>query len=204
VRSGCACGAQAVAEAVQWQRRNCRAQRAERELHDTHPVPMDDMAAAAASPAPRQAEGRAGEWGVPAPNAGPASKPLALRSPRRMLALAHGPARLLLRRALPRPQLRRRAAMASVASGAATDAQPPPPKAKKGAFSAEALYVYPAGMTPPVRALLYMRLAAHRLMLTLLRSLLAAAQTLVDIGANLGTLTPRPRGNCVFCASAAR
>jgi hypothetical protein len=67
-----------------------------------------------------------------------------------MLAPARAPARLLLRRALPRP-LRRCAAMASSAGGAAAEAPLPPPKAKKGAFSAEALYVYPAGTTPPVR-----------------------------------------------------
>ena len=85
-------------------------------------------------------------------------QPLPLRSTRRMLALAHGPARLLLRRALPRSASRRRVAMASsAAGGAASEAPPPPPKAKKGAFSAEALYVYPAGTTPPVRTPLPMR-----------------------------------------------
>lgn len=82
-------------------------------------------------------------------------------SPRRMLALAHAPARLLLRRALPRP---RRAAM----SAASSDAAPPPaPKAKKGAFTAEALFAYGEGVTPPVRvppALLssLSRLTMHR------------------------------------------
>ena len=110
-----------------------------------------------------------------------------------MLAPARAPARLLLRRALPRP-LRRCAAMASpAAGGAASEAPPPPPKAKKGAFSAEALYVYPAGTTPPVRAsrLLGTGVADAKRALTRLRCASAAAQTLVDIGANLGACAAR-------------
>jgi hypothetical protein len=75
-----------------------------------------------------------------------------LLAPVRVVALARA---LLRRRAARPPALHAARTMASAAAAPPlppSGAPPPAAKPKKGAFTAEALYAYPAGTTPPVRA----------------------------------------------------